>query len=141
MRPTPEELKNLFGELESEALLAVVRGIPQLDDEMVKRRLRSALGHQACHFPKVIREALTSVDGEIVLVGLRCVEERKLTSVHAELQRLSQHEDTAVRRALVTALAELRTPEAVREIEELLHDRDHDTRIAAVRALSTCGDA
>jgi hypothetical protein len=141
VRPTSEELKNLFGELESEALLAVVRGIPQLDDEMVKRRLRSALGHQASHFPKVIREALTSVDGEIVLVGLRCVEERKLTSVHAELQRLSQHEDTAVRRALVTALAELRTPEAVREIEELLHDRDHDTRIAAVRALSTCGDA
>ena len=81
------------------------------------------------------------MDGEIVLVGLRCVGECKLTSVYAELQRLSQHEDTAVRRALVTALAELRTSEAVREIEELLHDRDHDIRIAAVRALSTCGDA
>ncbi len=141
VRPTPEELENLFGELESEALLAVVRGIPQLDDEVVKRRLRSALSHQAGHFPSVIKEALTSVDVEIVLVGLRCVEEHKLTSVYAELQRLSKHENTAVRRALVAALAELRTSGAVREIEELLHDRDHDIRIAAVRALSTCGDA
>ena len=140
VRPTQEELENLFGELEPEALLAVVRGIPQLEDEAAKGLLRSALGRQATHFPRVIKEALTSVDGEIVLVGLRCVEESKLTSVHVELQRLSQHEDTAVRRALVAALAGLRTSEAVREIEELLHDRDHDIRIAAVRALSTCGD-
>ena len=139
--PTPEDLQNLFGELEPEALRAVVRRIPQLGDEAAKALLRSALGHQATHFPKVIREALTSEDGEIVLVGLRCVEESKLTSVHAQLQRLSQHEDTAVRRALVAALAGLKTSEAVREIEELLHDRDHDIRIAAVRALSTCGDA
>ncbi len=138
--PTPEELQNLIGELEPEGLLAVVKRIPQLHDEAAKALLRSALGHQATRFPRVIREALTSVDGEIVLVGLRCVEECKLTSVHAELQNLSHHEDTAVRHALVAALAELRTSEAVREIEELLHDRDHDVRIAAVRALSTCGD-
>ena len=141
MRPTPADLQNLFGEPEPEALMVVVKRIPQLEDEAAKVLLRSALGHQATHFPKVIREALTSEDEEIVLVGLRCVEERKLTSVHAELQRLSQHEDTAVRRALVAALGGLRTSEAVREIEELLHDRDHDIRIAAVRALSTCGDA
>ena len=141
VHPTPEDLQNLFGELEPEALMAVVSRIPQLEDEAAKALLRSALGHQATHFPKVIREALTSEDGEIVLVGLRCVEESKLTSVHAQLQRLSQHEDTAVRRALVAALAGLKTSEAVREIEELLHDRDHDVRIAAVRARSTCGDA
>ena len=140
VRPTPEELENLLAELEPEGLLAVVKKIPQLDDEAAKALLRSALGHQATRFPRVIREALTSVDAEIVMVGLRCVEECKLTSVNAELQKLSQHEDTAVRHALVAALAELRTSEAVREIEELLNDRDHDVRIAAVRALSTCGD-
>ena len=141
VRPTPEELGDLFGELTPEALLAVLRGIPQLDNEAVKGLLRSAVGQQATRFPKVIKEALTSSDRETVLVGLRCVEECKLPSVHAELRRLSQHEDTAVRRALVTALAELGTSEALRELEELLHDRDHDIRIAAVRALSTCGDA
>ena len=141
VRPTPEELGGLFEELKPEALLAVLRGILQLDNEAAKALLRRAVGHQATRFPRVIKEALTSADREIVLVGLRCVEQCKLPSVHAELRRLSQHEDTAVRRALVAALAELGTSEALREIEELLHDRDHDIRIAAVRALSTCGDA
>ena len=140
VRPTPEELENLFAELEPDALLSVVRGIPKLDNEEAKGLLRRAVEHQATHFPRVIKEALTSVDGEVVLVGLRCVQERRLTSVHPELQKLSQHQDTAVRHALVSALAELGTSEAVREIEELLNDGDHDVRIAAVRALSTCGD-
>ena len=140
VHPTHEELGDLFGELEPEALLAVLGGIPQLENEAAKGLLRSAVGQQATGFPKVIKEALASKDPEIVLVGLRCVQECKLPSVHSELRRLSQHEDTGVRRALVGALAELETSEALRELEELLHDRDHDIRIAAVRALSTCGD-
>lgn len=141
VHPTSEELGDLFGELEPEALLAVLRGIPQLENEAAKGLLRSVVEQQVTRFPKAIKEALGSSDQEIVLVGLRCVQECKFPSVHGELRRLSQHEDTAVRGALVAALAELGTSEALRELEELLQDRDHDIRIAAVRALSTCGDA
>ncbi len=140
VHPTPEELGDLFGELGANALMMVLRGIPQLDNEAAKGLLRSALGQQAKRFPEVVKAALGSPDRDVVLVGLRCVQAGGLTSVHSELGRLSHHEDTGIRRTLVGALAELATSEALRELEELLHDPDHDIRIAAVRALSTCGD-
>ena len=141
VHPTAEELGDLFGELGANALLTVLRGIPQLDNEAAKGLLRSALGKQAARFPQVVKEALVSPDRDVVLVGLRCVQSDRLTSVHSELGRLSQHEDTGIRRTLVGALAELGTSEALRELEDLLHDPDHDIRVAAVRALSTRGDA
>ena len=140
VHPTSADLGDLFGELGANALLAVLRGIPRLDSKAAKKLLRSALAQHATRFPDVVKEALVSPDGEIVMLGLRCVQESRLPSVYPELRRLSKHEDAGLRRTLVNALAALGTSEALRELEELLHDPDHDIRIGAVRALSTCGD-
>ena len=140
VRPNSEELGDLFGELGANVVLTVLRGIPRLDNEAAKVLLRSAVGRQAARFPEVVKEALVSPDREIVMVGLRCVQSSKLSTVHPELRKLSKHEDVGLRRTLVGSLAGLGTSEALRELEELLHDPDHDIRIAAVHALSTCGD-
>ena len=139
--PDAEELGELFAELECDALAIVLLQIPHLTNEAAKRLLRRALRHQAPRCPTVIEEALTSGDPKIILLGLRCVQSCGPPSVLGDLHRLASHKDSAIRRALVDALEVLGTPEVPREIEALLNDPDGEVRVAAVRALSGCGDS
>ena len=141
VQPTLEELCEFFAELEPEALLVVLRQIPRLTNEAATGLLRRAVEQQATRSPTVIKEALSSKDPKIILLGLRCVQGRGPQSVLGELQRLSNHEDSAIRRAVVGALAALEMPEALREMEALLSDPDGEVRVVAVHALSGCGDA
>lgn len=140
VHPTDEELGQLFEELESQALVTVLEWIPRLTNERAKGLLRRAAEQQAPRHPSVVKRALTSQDQEIILGGLRCVKNHKIQSVSDDLEQLLAHEDAAVRLALVAALGELDTPDALEQLEELLQDRDRDIRIAAVRALSVRGD-
>ena len=140
VHPTDEELGQLFEELESQALVTVLDWIPRLTNERAKGLLRRAVEQQAPRYPSVVKRALTSQDREIVLGGLRCVKSHKIQSVSDDLVQLSAHEDAAVRIALAVALGELATSDTLEKLEELLQDRDRDVRIAAVRALSVCGD-
>lgn len=141
VHPTDDELGQLFEELQPEALVTVLDWIPRLTNERAKGLLLRAVERQASAHPLVMKTALSSLDREILLVGLRCVKQSRLQSARAELKQLLTHEDTAVRVALADALGELATPDALQELQELLGDHAGEVRIAAVRALLVHGGA
>jgi len=135
VHPTEEDLGELFGELQPKAMETVLAWLPRLLNERAKDLLGRATDQLAVAHPEAVKRSLKSDDRTVVLGGLGLVTRLKLTTMGPDMGKLTSHEDTDVRQALVDALATVSTPSAVTQLKQLLDDGDRDVRIAAVRTL------
>ena len=53
--------------------------------------LRQIAANAGCEGSVVVKEALGSSDRGIVMVGLRCVQESRISTAHPELMRLAKN--------------------------------------------------
>ncbi len=135
VHPTEEDLGELFQEFTPAAMDTVLEWLPRLTNERAKALIHRATDDLAVAHPEAVGKALTSDDKTVLLGALGLVTRLKLTTRGPELGKLTSHEDTDVRQALVDALATVGTPSAYMQLEQMLDDRDRDVRVGAVKVL------
>ena len=136
VHPTEEDLGELFQEFTPKAMETVLAWLPRLTNERAKALIARATDTLAVAHPEAVGKALASDDRTVLLGALGLVTRLKLTTRGPELGKLTSHEDTDVRQALVDALATVGTPSAYTQLEQMLDDRDRDVRIGVVKVLA-----
>ncbi len=135
VHPTEEDLGELFQEFTPAAMDTVLAWLPRLTNERAKALIARATDDLAVSHPEAVGKALGSDDRAVLLGALGLVTRLKLTTRGPELGKLTSHEDTDVRQALVDALATVGTPSAYMQLEQMLDDGDRDVRMGAVKIL------
>jgi len=139
VHPTEEDLGELFQEFTPAAMDTVLAWLPRLTNERAKAMIARATDDLAIAHPEAVGKALASDDRAVLLGALGLLTRLKLTTRGPELGKLTSHQDTDVRQALVDALATVGTPSAYMQLEQMLDDRDRDVRIGAVKLLGAKG--
>ncbi len=139
--PADEDLAGLFAQLQPQALETVIMWLPRLESVRARELLGSTADRLAIGHPAAVSEILASEDQETVLAGLGLVTRLSLEIGGPEIEDLSSHNDTDVRRALADALGAVGTPEAMMQLESLLDDGAREVRIRAVKQLEHHPDA
>jgi HEAT repeat protein len=139
--PADEDLAGLFAQLQPQALETVIMWLPRLESVRARELLGSTADQLAIGHPAVVSEILASEDQETVLAGLGLVTRLSLKIGGPEIEDLSSHNDTDVRRALADALGAVGTPEAMMQLESLLDDGAREVRIRAAKQVGHHPDA
>lgn len=135
--PSNEDLGEIFGQLQPEAIETALAWLPRITHEPTKRILDRATEQLAAAHPEAVNEALASKDRTVLVGALVLVCRLNIKTVHSALEKLTSHVDVDVRQALVDALATVGTSSALRQLEQLLQDTERGVRIRAVEKLST----
>jgi HEAT repeat protein len=131
-----QDLSELFGQLQPQAMETALSWLPRLKHEQARRLLKRATDHLAAAHPEAVNQALESEDRTVVVGALRLVSDLELESAGPKLKKFVTDPDKDVRLALVDAMASLATPSSLKQLERLLEDSDRDVRIRAVTELS-----
>jgi HEAT repeats len=133
--PAADELGELFGELQAEALPTLLAWLPRITNARVKMVLEDSLRRLAeAHVPDLVG-AIAGVDPVVALEAVKLAGKLKVQATTAAVSQVLGHEETVIRMAAVQALAELGTPAALQGLERALEDEDRDVRLTTVRVL------
>ncbi|HXY68164.1 MAG TPA: HEAT repeat domain-containing protein [Gemmatimonadales bacterium] len=133
--PSPEELGELFAELKPEALPTLLSWLPRVSNQRLRVVLEQSLQRLASANVPDLVGAIAGADPAVTLEAVKLAGRLKLKETVAAVAQSLGHEDTAIRTAAVTALAEFATPAALQGLEKALDDADRDVRLTAVRVL------
>ncbi len=136
IRPAPEELAELFGELRGEALPTLFAVLPRLTDARMRQVLDVAVRRLAEANVGRVVEAIGGADPSVVSAAVALTGVLKLQpAVPALVGVAASHAERTIRLAAVQALAEIGSPGAMQGLERTLEDDDREVRLAAVRIL------
>ncbi len=135
--PPEDDLGEIFGQLQPQAMETALAWLPRITHEQTKRILDRATEQLAAAHPEAVNEALTSEDRTVLVGALVLVSRLNIKTGHSPLEKLTSHVDVDVRQALVDALARVGTSGALRQLGRLLQDTERGVRIRAVENLST----
>ncbi len=134
--PSEEDLREIFGQLQPQAIETALAWLPRITHEHTKRILDRATEQLAAAHPEAVNEALASEDRTVLVGALVLMHRLNIKTADSELEKLTSHVDVDVRQALVDALATVGTSGALRQLEQLLQDTERGVRIRAVERLS-----
>jgi HEAT repeat protein len=136
VEPTPSALRALLGEMQSEALQSVLVWIGQLRRPAAKSALVEALDAFFQERPAALETMTTASDRTVVLRAIAVAGRIRHPDFADPLGAVLRHEDTAIRRLTVSALAAIGTPESLKLIVGAIGDADPEVRAAAFDALA-----
>jgi HEAT repeat protein len=139
VHPTEEELGELFRELRPEALETVLAWMPKLTNQRVRELLTSAAQRLAQAYPAEVNRVLGVRDETVLLQAVKLAGHLKLPPVAPALGALFAGGSSAIKVAVVEALAAIGTPGAMQHLEQAVDDSERDVRIGAVRVLAGRG--
>ncbi len=135
--PSEEDLGEIFGQLQPEAMETVLAWLPRIKHEHTKRVLSRATEQLATAHPEAVNEALASDDQTVLVGALELVHRFNMRTIGQKIEKLTSHANVDVRVALADALATLGTASALEQLKLLLQDTERGVRIRAVEKLST----
>ena len=136
VEPSEEELEEVLRELRPDGFASALKWLHRLSRPDARERLGRAVGRLVEARPGVIMSALDSGENVVIIEALRIIEEKGLSGLSEQLQRLADHGEVRVRSALVPVLLRVPTAQGLKVLVSLLRDSDPDIRIAAVQGLS-----
>ncbi len=135
--PSGEELRIFLRHLQPAALAPLIRAtettrLPELQD-----RLRAAIEGLGHEHPEILAD-LVKEDDEIVVIGAaRLAGQVALVAAVPAIASLLVHPLTAVRRAAVESLVQIKSGPALDALQKALDDSEREVRMAAARGLGT----
>jgi hypothetical protein len=137
--PTEEELSELFTELRAEALPTLMGWLPKLNNERVRALVQASAERLAQTHAGEVLNALGSSDAVVQLQMVRLAGRLKLPGAPDGMGALLERDDRELKLAVVEALTNIGSPNAMRLLEKVIEDTDRDVRIAAVKYLGQRG--
>jgi HEAT repeat protein len=136
VKPTEDDLSELFSELRPEALKSVLEWLPKLTNDDIRQPLDRAARRLATNHPDQVIATLESAEVPVLIMTVKMIAQLAIPPFIPALGALLEREDAEVRKEAVNALAATGSPGAMRELEKAIDDSERDVRVGAVRALS-----
>jgi HEAT repeat protein len=136
VEPSPDAIAALFAQLKPAALSPLLKWHKRLQNADARRILQGAISRMAEARPASVGAALEASERVVVIEALGLVSELGVRGVEDRLVALGEHEDVAVRTALIPALAAAPTSQTMAVLVGFMRDPDSEIRIAAVAALA-----
>lgn len=134
--PPQEELDALFGALKITTLGTVLAWLKQAQNPKLRSSLEQTAARLAAANVNEMLKLIGSDDPSVALEAIRRAGELKATAAVGPMAKIMQSPAPELRRAAAAALVEIKSPGAMRLLDQSLADRDRDVRVTAVRALA-----
>lgn len=137
--PAEEELDALLGALQAEAIPTLVRALPAMSDQVLRRQVEDALDRLILRFPHQVTRLLRAEDPMLAAEAAGIVARLGVEDAVEGLIEAAQRPEAVTRRAAVAALGETDSERACQTLFSSLDDEDAAVRVAAVGALTHLG--
>jgi HEAT repeat protein len=134
--PLPDELADLFDQLEPTVLAVAFQWLGKSADANVRAALENAAGRLASANTSELVRLVADADPAISAEAIRRCGALKAQAAVLALGKALETPDAARRLMAAQALAEIGSTGALQSLERAVHDSERDVRMTAVRALA-----
>ncbi len=135
LRPPQNELNELFMQLKSVALEAVLGWIARTNNTELRLLLENAASRLAASHTAELVRLIASGDDLVSMEAMRRAGALKTPAAVTALGQMIATGEAEMRLVAVNALAEIASPGAMQVLERAIEDADRDIRVSAVRIL------